>query len=97
MAVGPFERCGGYKGRQEQNVKALGKALHQPVYLPDPAAADDAAQLIERFGVYAASEAEARADRSRDLGNVIHFCRWRQIARMIEMYAIADRADGTLH
>ena len=71
--------------------------MHQPVYLPDARAADDATALIERFCIYAASEAEARADRSRDLGNVIHFCRWRQIARMIEMLSSAERADCTLH
>jgi len=60
-------------------------------------AAADADDLIARFGVYAASEASARADRSRDLGNVVHFCRWRQIARMIEMLSLSDRADATLH
>jgi len=73
------------------------EALHQPLYLPDAAAAADADDLIARFGVYAASEAAARADRSRDLGNVVHFCRWRQIARMIEMLSLSDRADATLH
>ena len=71
--------------------------MHQPVHLPDAAAATDAAELIARFGVYAASEAAARADRSRDLGNVVHFCRWRQIARMIEMLSSSERADATLH
>lgn len=68
-----------------------------PVYLPDAAAAADAAELIQRFGAYAASEAAARADRSRDLGNVVHFCRWRQIERMIELLSTRDRADATLH
>jgi hypothetical protein len=70
--------------------------LH-PVYLPDAAAAADAAELIQRFGAYAASEAAARADRSRDLGNVVHFCRWRQVERMIELLSARDRADATLH
>ena len=55
------------------------------VHLPDRSAAADAAELIARFGVHAASEAAARADRSRELGNVIHFCRWRQIERMIQL------------
>lgn len=53
------------------------------VHLPDRAAAADVAELIAKFGDYAASEAAARADRSRDLGNITHFCRWRQIERMI--------------
>jgi hypothetical protein len=59
--------------------------LYAHVHLPDRAAAADAAELIARFGIHAASEAAARADRSRELGNVIHFCRWRQIERMIQL------------
>ena len=43
----------------------------------------DALALIATFGGGAAVEAQARADRSRDLGNAIHFCRWRQIERLI--------------
>jgi hypothetical protein len=61
--------------------------LHFHVHLPDRAAAADAAELIARFGDYAASEAAARASRSRDVGNVDHFCRWRQIERMILLLA----------
>jgi hypothetical protein len=71
--------------------------LYQSVYLPDPAAATDAAELIARVGVHAASEAAARADKSRGLGNVIHFCRWRQIERMIELLSSTERADATVH
>jgi hypothetical protein len=94
MAVGPLERSARLEAWHKKNTR---KALHQPVHLPDPSAAADAAELIARFGVHAAGEAAARADRSRDLGNVIHFCRWRQIARMIEMLSSSDRADATLH
>lgn len=50
-----------------------------------PAAFAEAAQLIERFGAFAGSEAALRADRSRDLGNVVHYCRWREVGRMIEL------------
>lgn len=64
-----------------------GKALHAHVHLPDRAAAADAAELIARFGEYAASEAAARANRSRDVGNVDHFCRWRQIERLVLLLA----------
>jgi hypothetical protein len=70
--------------------------LQPYVHLPDPAAAVDAAELIAHFGVHAASEAAARADRSRELGNVIHFCRWRQIERLIVLLASDERA-GTIH
>ena len=64
------------------------------VYLPDRSAATDAAELMARFGDYAASEAAARADRSRELGNVIHFCRWRQIERLILLLAEGGRAHS---
>jgi len=61
-----------------------------------PAAFAEAAQLIERFGVHAELEAASRADRSRDLGNFIHFCRWREVGRMIEL--IRDEAvTGPVH
>ena len=66
------------------------------VHLPDRAAAVDAADLIAHFGIHAASEAAARADRSRELGNVIHFCRWRQIERLIVLLASDEPAD-TIH
>jgi hypothetical protein len=71
--------------------------LHQIVYLSDASAAADAAELIARFGIHAASEAAARADRSRDLGNVIHFCRWREIERMIDVLSASGPADATIH
>jgi len=70
--------------------------LQPYVYLPDPAAAVDAAELISHFGIHAASEAAARADRSRELGNVIHFCRWRQIERMILLLS-SERGAHTIH
>lgn len=57
--------------------------MQHHVHLPDRAAAQEAAELIARFGALAADEAAARADRSRGLGNVADFCRWRQIERMI--------------
>jgi hypothetical protein len=61
-----------------------------------PAAFTEAAQLIERFGRYAGSEAALRADRSRDLGNLVHFCRWREVGRMIEL--MRDEAvSGPVH
>ena len=66
------------------------------VHLPDPSAAADAAELMTRFGEYAASEAAARADRSRDVGNVVLFCRWRQIERLILLLA-AGRGSHTIH
>ena len=43
----------------------------------------EAADLLAHFGDHAISEARRRAGRSRDLGNIIHFCRWREVERMI--------------
>lgn len=68
---------------------------HLP-YLADPREVADAAELIRSFGESAGSEAAARADRSRDLGNHIHFCRWRQIERLVVLLSI-PRAVGTVH
>ena len=69
--------------------------MHMP-FLSDTAAVADAADLMRRFGEDAGSEAAARADRSRDLGNHIHFCRWRQIERLIVLLSVR-RAVGTIH
>lgn len=71
--------------------------MQQYVHLPDAAAAAEAAELIAQFGDHAAFEAAARANHSRGLGNVVHFCRWRQIERMIGLLT-ADAMDGaTIH
>jgi hypothetical protein len=56
----------------------------------------DVEELIARYGEEAGLEAAARADRSRDLGNHIHFCRWRQVERMIVLLSI-DEPLGTIH
>ena len=70
--------------------------MDQPFYLSDRAAVADASDLIHRYGDDAGFEAAARADRSRDLGNHIHFCHWRQIERLIVILS-ADCASGTVH
>jgi hypothetical protein len=68
----------------------------QVPFLSDRQSYEDAAELIARFGDDAGYEAAARADRSRDLGNHIHFCRWRQIERMIVLLSF-DQVIGTVH
>lgn len=65
-------------------------------YLADRAHVSDAADLIALFGDDAGFEAAARADRYRDLGNYINFCRWRQIERLIILMSV-NRAVGTVH
>lgn len=68
----------------------------QVPYLSDRKSYEDAAQLMALFGDNAGYEAAARADRSRDLGNVSHFCRWRQIERLIVLLAF-EAPLGTIH
>jgi hypothetical protein len=56
----------------------------------------EASELIDRFGEEAALEAATRAERSRDAGNVLHFCHWRQIERVIATLS-CDEVLGTVH
>ena len=56
----------------------------------------DAAELIELYGESAELEAAARAGRSRDDGNVMRFCHWRHIERVIATLS-SDEVRGTVH
>ena len=56
----------------------------------------DASDLIERYGDDAGFEAAARADRSRDEGNIARFCHWRQIERVIATLS-DEEIRGTIH
>ncbi|RED16122.1 hypothetical protein [Parasphingopyxis lamellibrachiae] len=58
--------------------------MHEQFYISDREAVSDAANLIEEYGSLAGKEAAARAGKSREKGNVVHFCRWRQIKRLVE-------------
>jgi hypothetical protein len=70
--------------------------LTSNILLLDRRDASEAAELIDRFGIHAADEAAIRAERSRSLGNAIHYCRWRQIGRMVELLGQGS-TDGTIH
>jgi hypothetical protein len=65
-------------------------------YLSSRQSIDDAAELMSLFGDDAGFEAAARADRSRDMGNHIHFCHWRQIERLIVLLS-CEQPLGTVH
>lgn len=65
-------------------------------YISGRPALADAAELIERFGDDAGLEAAMRAELSRDSGNVVRFCHWRQIERVI-VTLTADEVRGTIH
>ena len=56
----------------------------------------DASDLIAEHGELASAEAAIRAHRSRSLGNHIHFCRWREVERMILMLR-DEEVTGAVH
>ena len=56
----------------------------------------DAAELIEQYGDNAGLEAAVRAEESRDAGNVVRFCHWRQIERVIVTLS-SDEVRGSVH
>jgi hypothetical protein len=66
------------------------------LFLADRSSVDAAQDLIATFGEEAGIEAALRADKSRDLGNHLHFCRWRQIERLIVLMSV-ECAVGTVH
>jgi hypothetical protein len=66
------------------------------LFIAGRATLDDASDLIRSFGDNAGFEAATRAERSRDAGNVVHFCHWRQIERVIVALA-PDAPLGTIH
>ncbi len=69
----------------KENVPSESRSLIQHPFVADRASALDAARLLAELGEAAAAAAAARAEISRGLGNVVHFCRWRQIERLIDV------------
>lgn len=66
-------------------------------FIADRSDVDRAAELLVVLGpLGAVHEAAQRAERSRDLGNLVHFCRWRQVERLLRALA-SDPDDMTLH
>jgi hypothetical protein len=78
------------------NSPAKAPTLIKHPFVADRASALDAARLLAELGDDAAAAAAARADESRGQGNVIHFCRWRQIERLIGVMADAA-SEQTRH
>lgn len=69
--------------------------MHLPI-LMDRRSYEDAAMLIATFGTHAGLQAALRADQSRERGNHVHFCHWRQIERLVVLLSI-ERSIGTVH
>lgn len=65
-------------------------------YVADRASVDTATTLIADLGDAAGPLAARRADECRNNGNVVSFCRWRQIERLI-LVLLSERAVTTVH
>ena len=74
----------------------LPPSLMDGLYISGRLALADASELIDRFGDDAGYEAAVRAETSRDAGNVVKFCHWRQIERVIANLANPD-VRGIVH
>lgn len=66
------------------------------MYLADAHQVTEAADLIATFGEQAPVEAAIRAGHMRDIGNHVHFCRWRQTERLVALMSSAE-VLGTVH
>ena len=51
---------------------------------------------MREFGREAALEAAVRAEQSRGAENILKFCHWRQVERLIDALS-ADEPQGTVH
>lgn len=69
--------------------------MHLPVFI-DSNAFTDAQLLMTNYGEEAGLEAANRADKSRAIGNHIHYCKWRQVERLCVLLSI-DHSLGTIH
>ena len=69
--------------------------MYQPLYV-EPRDVVEAETLIDRFGEAAGLEAADRAEASRTIGNHLHYCRWRQIERLMIMLSV-ETTLGTVH
>jgi hypothetical protein len=65
-------------------------------YIAGRLALAEASELMSSYGDDAGLEAAARAERSRDAGNVLLFCHWRQIERVIATLS-DEEVRGTVH
>jgi len=65
-------------------------------FINDRTSLADAALLLETYGDDAGFEAAARAEKSRHNGNVLRFCHWRQIERVIVTLS-EQEVSGTIH
>jgi hypothetical protein len=73
-----------------------GCVLDQMLFVIDRDAYEGAEELMSGWGEAALAEAASRAERSRDLGNHIHYTRWCRVGRAILLLGDPEPA-ATLH
>lgn len=66
------------------------------LFIAGRSSVSDAQDLIREFGEEAALQAAVRAEKSREAENIIKFCHWRQVERLIDALA-GDEPPGTIH
>jgi hypothetical protein len=69
--------------------------MQLPLYV-EPRDVTEAQKLIAHFGREAGIEAADRAENSRNQGNHLSYCRWRQIERLVIMLSL-ESSIGTIH
>ena len=68
----------------------------QNFFIAGRSSVTDALSLVDEYGADAPLAAAMRAVQSRDAGNVLKFCHWRQIERLSALLA-SDDVQGSLH
>jgi hypothetical protein len=66
------------------------------LFIASRTSVNDAQDLIREFGGEAALQAAVRAEKSREAENILKFCHWRQVERLIDALH-ADEPQGTIH
>ncbi len=69
--------------------------MYLPLYV-NACDANEAQALMADFGKHAGLEAAERAEASRNVGNHLHYCRWRQIERLVILLSLKTTL-GTVH
>ncbi len=67
--------------------------MQHATYIHDRRTLDQAGELLSAHGNEAQNAARMRANESRDRGNIINFCRWRQIERLIASLEGSNEAE----
>ena len=81
------------RGRKPAALMAVAMQDH---FIAGRGARDRRLSLIDEYGADAPMAAAMRAVQSRDAGNVLKFCHWRQIERLSRLLA-SNNVEGSLH